>query len=154
MTATVLAPADISTSATDYQADGTAAPGTTGRIADAGHVHPSSTTLNWEYVTLQVYPTVPVTGGDWTIPSGPYTVSAPTGYKVVSGGYNGSQYIPSGAYSTGGALYGVTSAPASDGSSWTVTAPNLQSQVGNFGSGGNNTAYTVITVWAICIQVA
>lgn len=37
------ATASISTSAADFQMDGTAAAGSTGRVADAGHVHPTDT---------------------------------------------------------------------------------------------------------------
>lgn len=139
----ILEVSDISALADDFQADGTVAPGTTGRVADAGHVHPASpASVGYQIVTTTVSPTVPNGSGDYVVPRPiTVTVDAPSGHSVVGGGYNLTTY--------GSPLDTVptTNGPSSDGSSWVFEA--------DFGVGpwGSDTL-TLATVYAICIETS
>lgn len=101
MPVNVLAPSDISASSSDFQPAGTAAPGTTGRVADAGHVHPATAPALGYQIVTQAFTVGSVASG---------TVNAPAGYKVVGGGFS----------LDAGELYMKTNAPLADGSGWTV----------------------------------
>jgi hypothetical protein len=127
LSADLLETSDISASATDFQADGTAAPGATGRVADAGHVHPAGS-LGYQIVTQEA--SSAIGGAQWPIT---LTVGAPTGCKVVGGGFS---------LDTASSLsFLVANAPLADGSGWTVQ--------GEIHGGG--TGYTM-TVYAICVN--
>lgn len=128
---------DVSTSAADFQADGTAAPGTTGRLADAGHIHPSSS-VGYEIVSVDLVSSF-YDGAAYRVPT-PTSVSAPAGYKVVGGGFKPAAPISSN-------IVAITSYPTSDGSEWNVT--NLT----GWGAYGSST--TVIgTLYAVCLAIA
>ena len=123
MPVNVLDPSDISTSASDFQKDGTAAPGSTGRVADAGHIHPAAApALGYQIITQES-----TLGGSGVN----VTVYAPIGCKVVGGGFS---------LSTGNALYMSANGPLADGSGWTVQ--------GDFPVAGSGT----INVYAICMN--
>lgn len=117
MPVSVLEPSDVSASASDFQPDGTAAPGETGRVADAGHVHPASApSLGYQVVTQVVQ------SGLINV-----TVQAPAGCVVVGGGYS----RPDGAVR----LPWQTNAPTSDGSGWVLK--------GQTGDGYTTTVYAI-----------
>lgn len=146
MTATVLTPSDISTEATDFQADGTEAPGTTGRVADAGHVHPSST----PGLVYQVVNSDPVLAA-YSNGAGAYsmggatlvvTVDAPTGFVIIGYGFEEANGSGMGVYPPAG---GGSVVVSSDGTSVTFTGvvgtvPTQNESVG--------------TCYATCIGIA
>ena len=167
----ILQTADISTSSADFQAPGTAAPGSTGRLADAGHVHPAAS-VGYQIVTGTFTATGDMVDGvncgldPSTILHATVSVSAPSGYKVVGGGYELATGVWSGtpwngdnwgivivpAHASGGdGLY--QNGPASDGSSWEFNA-----WIGFDGSlsspaGAAPASTPLVTVYAICLEV-
>jgi hypothetical protein len=128
--------ADVSTSSIDFQADGSAAPGTTGRLADAGHVHPSSSPA-YEVVSSEVISSY-YDGVTYRVPGNAGSVSAPAGYRVVGGGFS---LGPSAASN----ILDLTTYPSTDGSAWNVMASAFGSYV--------NSTQVVGTVYAICLAV-
>lgn len=130
MPVSVLEPSDISTSASDFQADGTADAGSTGRVADAAHVHPAgaNSALGYQIVTEVVSFTS-------LAPAINATVSAPAGCNVVGGGFSATS--PEG--NTNLFLNALVNAPVPDGSGWTVTGAVNQEINGT------------VTVYAICV---
>jgi hypothetical protein len=167
----VMQTADVSTSAADFLAPGTADPGSSGKLADAAHVHPGSGSwsLGYEIVSQDIS-----TGGGGLAANGildaSVTLSAPTGKKVVGGGFklltgtwpsgqghNGlvwemAVYTGGDNGSTGPTATGLyQNGPASDGSSWNFHAFLMSSKL-DVGTTYDVPASTVVgTVYAICI---
>lgn len=157
----ILTQPDISTLSSDFQPEGTATPGSTGRVADAGHVHPSGpgTPVGYQIITLDVVSDTsfngPGTGYYADNSSGEFngsgnsqiTIDAPAGYILIQGGYNGIAPGVNGDYRGDGVE--VSGYPAMDGSSWTVSMSQP------YGWGLSPTNDTVIgNLWGICIQVS
>lgn len=172
----ILEVSDISTSAGDFQANGTALAGSTGRVADAGHVHPSSSSaVSFQLITQNLTFSEAVF---------PYTLNAPTGYAIVGLGlpvgntgtyttlYNGTD----GSHGDGPApaswtttVTAITEAtPSSDGTSWTITlatvlAPQWQSSAYSeweylpttppFSASADAPTATAYTIYATCVAV-
>jgi hypothetical protein len=119
VTVDILEESDVSTSSADFQADGTAAAGSTGRVADAGHVHPAASSSTYQIVTEDIL-------AKWTYPGNsygpgspfwnddvPFVVAAPTGYAAVNGGYTlpGQSSVVAGGPSSSGDRWQMNSNP-------------------------------------------
>lgn len=169
----ILTQPDISTSSSDFQpASVTASPGATGRVADAGHVHPEpETALGYQIITGTVV--TPPNDGGQTESSGIFPVSftlnvpAPTGYSVVSGSVQGAAGVWSGLISSyadsNGRAWSVNvslsqSYPAADGRSWNFSGS--YTPVIDAGDSGYETygtlpiGVTAVTASVICIGIS
>lgn len=140
----ILETSDVSSLASDFQEDGTAAPGVTGRLADAGHVHPAiQTQVGYQVVTQDYSIESNNTGQEVTI-VGPFTVTAPTGMKITGASYRTYSGNTWAAGFDGAAQ--VWNAPSADGSQWLFYGDLLVSP------SAPAVGTVILTLYATCVS--